>query len=220
MSGFTEEAFVVKNLDTGESFRLDETTEAEEKKKKKKKTLDDCIAQLSTFAKEGAAREMRATIASVETCAGFDGKPYTMYALDVALCRGYVGETALMKKWQVRRRFRDFVSLESELIAEGYEFALKGVSLPSKHYWGSMSESVVRSRMLALGAYLNAVLSVLDGKIRSVEALCGFLTVPRELCERKNRNAAAATASASSANNSAVLLTLAEAARKYPQICS
>ena len=209
MSGFTEEAFIVKNLDSGESFHVVQDASA----------VDAYVKDLSTFAKEGAAREIRVAIATSEKNTSFDGKSYTSYCLEISLQRGYVGETALIKKWEVWRRYRDFVALDTELRSNPSHAAmLKMVSLPSKSIFGSLSAAVVRQRMLALNAYINAVASILDGKIRGIEALCGFLSVPLEFCSVSAPTSPGAADRKSDARRPVVLLTLAEAARKYPAL--
>lgn len=216
-SSFDPASFVVKNLDTGDSFKIDEGKAAKE-------ALQTYLRSLSTFASTGKGRSFRVALRDTDEAQSLDGDTYTVYNIEVAFTQGYFQETALMKHWVVERRFKEFVELDLELrtLRAGAE---KLPALPPKKWFGNKATAVVEQRKVALETWLEAMLTVYDDAVRSTECMCRFLGVPDEYRQMNPQqiDGAGSTVTTISSSDSpkrgpSRLISLAEAATLYPHL--
>ena len=139
--------FIVKNLDTGETFHVDQ--------------IESFLEESSLLTFEGAsASGWNVSVPEVkqfglEKDAGY--KPFTAYKI-------YVTNPNIVKNrrtFSIFRRYSEFVKLDKSLREGGWADRIK-LSLPNKRWFNNLSLAVVKKRQAALEAYLNTLLHYLN----------------------------------------------------------
>lgn len=149
--------FVVKNLDTGESFHVDEIGSFLEKSK------------LLTF-ENASVSGWTVSIPELKEFAPRGLKPFVAYRIyitnpDPSLVDG-------RRTFSVFRRYSDFVKLDQAL--RGQTTHALPLELPAKKWFNNRDQQFVKERKEALQAYLNAVLHLV--KPSDCEALESFFS--------------------------------------------
>ena len=169
--------FIVKNLDTGETFHVDQIETFLEKSSlltfagESRSGWTVSIPEVKQFGVDdddgdddddddddgnggggaGGATRRRRRRGSSSGSSGM--KAFTAYRI-------YVTNPAITKDrrtFSVYRRYSEFCKLDRQLREQGWGDRIK-LDLPNKRWFNNMSETVVKQRQQALQAYLNALL--------------------------------------------------------------
>eukprot|EP00277_Geminigera_cryophila_P037334 CAMPEP_0173104218 /NCGR_PEP_ID=MMETSP1102-20130122/39056_1 /TAXON_ID=49646 /ORGANISM="Geminigera sp., Strain Caron Lab Isolate" /LENGTH=133 /DNA_ID=CAMNT_0013999585 /DNA_START=10 /DNA_END=407 /DNA_ORIENTATION=+ len=122
-------------------------------------------------------RELNVRISGSETI----GRSHTVYTV---MC------SAGVNRWEVRKRFSDFVQLNAAFKAKQ---KITGI-LPPKQLFGKMSDATIKKREEGLGAYLETLL--LDMLPPQVDMVRAFCQVPQSLLRQQEVSSSSSTAPA------------------------
>eukprot|EP00499_Haloplacidia_sp_CaronLabIsolate_P014921 CAMPEP_0196771218 /NCGR_PEP_ID=MMETSP1104-20130614/1561_1 /TAXON_ID=33652 /ORGANISM="Cafeteria sp., Strain Caron Lab Isolate" /LENGTH=266 /DNA_ID=CAMNT_0042141335 /DNA_START=45 /DNA_END=845 /DNA_ORIENTATION=+ len=185
-------AFQVRNLDTGEALSLGD--------------VDHRVhTDLSTFHKLYGEQDITVAIKKTHRAReeADPTKEYTLYAVTVTV-------HPTNERWVVKKRYRDFHALHQKLRKQELP-GLDQLVLPGKSWFHALSPRVVEERQRGLEQYLNKMLGMYN--CREVVPLRHFLHVPKEEAVVESR----ASVSRRSSTTAADMMSLAQAAEKYPE---